>query len=278
MPIDHYENFPVASLLLPHHLQEAVGQVYWFARSADDFADEGDATDEERLRKLKAYDDQLVAISMGLPLDPDCEKVRFERLATLIRSWPLSVGHFRDLLSAFMQDVTTKRYAEYPAVLDYCNRSANPVGRLMLELYRKMTPERQTKSDAICSALQLINFWQDVAIDAAKDRIYLPLDELKRFGVGPDPLLAGDPGPRWGELMRFECERTRNLMLSGASLAFDLPGRIGFELRLVIQGGLRILERIEAVDYDVFTRRPVLGRIDWLMLFGRATTMSRHDS
>ena len=277
MPIDHYENFPVASLLLPRRLQEAVGQVYWFARSADDFADEGDATDDERLDKLKAYDEQLGAISKGLPLHPDCEGVRFERLGALIKSWPLSVAHFHHLLSAFMQDVTTKRYPDYPAVLDYCNRSANPVGRLMLELYRKMTPERQARSDAICSALQLINFWQDVAIDAAKNRIYLPLDDLARFGIDPDRLIAGDPGPRWQELMRFECERTRNLMLNGASLAFELPGRIGFELRLVVQGGLRILERIEAVDYDVLTRRPVLGRVDWLLLLGRAITMSRHD-
>jgi squalene synthase HpnC len=276
MPIDHYENFPVASLLLPRHLQKAVGQVYWFARSADDFADEGDATDEERLEKLKAYDDQLDTLSKGGPLHPDCEAVRFESLAALIRSWPLSVAHFHHLLSAFMQDVTTKRYADYPAVLDYCNRSANPVGRLMLELYRKMTPERQARSDAICSALQLINFWQDVAIDAAKDRIYLPLDDLARFGIEPGGVIAGDPGPRWSELMRFECGRARNLMLSGASLAFELPGRIGFELRLVIQGGLRILERIEAVDYDVFARRPVLGRSDWLLLLGRAITMSHH--
>lgn len=278
MPIDHYENFPVASLLLPRHLQEAVGQVYWFARSADDFADEGALPDNERLAKLSAYDRQLDAIALGEPLDPDCEGTRFQRLATLIGSWPLSIEHFHHLLSAFMQDVTTKRYDDYPKVLDYCNRSANPVGRIMLELYRKMTPERRIQSDAICSALQLINFWQDVAIDAAKKRLYLPLEDLARFGVDPERVLAGSPGPGWRELMRFECQRTRALMLSGAPLALDLPGRIGLELRLVVQGGLRILERISQVDYDIFNQRPVLRRIDWPLLLWRAITMSSRDA
>jgi len=276
MAIDHYENFPVASILLPRHLREAVGQVYWFARSADDLADEGDALAEERLRQLRAFDRQLDAIAAGEPLDARCEFARFSDLAALIASWPLSIEHFHHLLSAFMQDVTTKRYADYASVLDYCNRSANPVGRLMLELYRKMTPQRRLKSDAICSALQLINFWQDVAVDALKGRIYLPEDDLARFGVKAEAILAGDPGPNWMALMQFECDRTRTLMLSGASLAFELPGRIGFELRLVVQGGLRILERLKGVQYDVFERRPVLGQRDWMVLLLRALTMARH--
>jgi squalene synthase HpnC len=273
MPIDHYENFPVASVLLPRHLQGPVSQVYWFARSADDLADEGDASAESRIASLKAYDAQLVCIDQDRPLDHGCEPARFERLAELIRTWPLSTRHFHDLLSAFMQDVVVTRYLSYEQLLDYCNRSANPVGRLMLELYRQSSPENTVRADAICTSLQLINFWQDVEVDARKGRIYLPLEDLQRFGVDPDLMLAGKPGPGWRELMRFECQRARQLMLSGAPVVHQLPGRIGLELRLVVQGGLRILKRIEQVDFDVFTRRPVLSRSDYLAMMLRAVVM-----
>jgi squalene synthase HpnC len=278
MPIDHYENFPVASILLPTHLQEPVGQIYWFARSADDLADEGQALPAERLASLNAYDAQLDQIDAGAPLSTACEPARFERLAVLIRTWPLSSRHFHDLLSAFMQDVVTTRYESYDLVLDYCNRSANPVGRLMLELYRKSTPALVARSDAICSSLQLINFWQDVEVDARKGRIYIPLDDLKRFAVDPQALLDGTPGAGFASLMRFECDRARTLMHSGASLVHDLPGRIGLELRMVVQGGLRILDRLERVNFDVYHARPVLGRADWLAMAFRALTMRRQDA
>ena len=179
----------------------------------------------------------------------------------------------RDLLSAFRQDIVTTRYAGFEALLDYCARSANPVGLLMLSLYGAASERNVRDSDAICSALQLINFLQDVAIDRRKDRIYIPLDDLAAFGVDPAQLDRGIADQRWRALMAFEVQRARALMLGGAPLAARLPGRIGWELRLVVQGGLRILDRIEQVDYDVFTRRPQLKPADWAVMLWRAIRM-----
>jgi squalene synthase HpnC len=269
MAVDHYENFPVASILLPRRLVPAVEAIYAFARSADDLADEGDAAPAERLAALRAYDAALDAIAAGTP--PDAPM--FRRLADVLAEFRLPVQPLRDLLSAFRQDVVTTRYANYAQLQDYCRRSADPVGRLMLGLYRVDDPARLRESDAICTALQLINFWQDVAIDIAKGRIYLPLDDLARFGVTPDAIEHGRTGPAWRALMRFEVERARALMLEGAPLATRLPGRIGWELRMVVQGGLRILEAIERVDYDVFRRRPRLKRLDWITVGWRAVCM-----
>jgi squalene synthase HpnC len=265
MAVDHYENFPVASLLLPRRLVPAVQAIYAFARGADDVADEGDATPEERLAALAGYETALVHIELGTPADR-----AFEPLAAAIARHDLPFRPFHDLLSAFRQDVTVTRYQTYGELLDYCRRSANPVGVLMLHLYGAATPDNVRDSDAICTALQLINFWQDVALDQQKERIYVPLEDLARFAMSPahlhDPAMHG----KWRALMRFEVERTRALMLSGAPLAWRLPGRIGLELRLVVHGGLRILEAIEEVDYDVFRRRPALRRPDWLKVFWRA--------
>jgi squalene synthase HpnC len=259
MPVDHYENFPVASLLLPRRLVPAVEAIYAFARSADDLADEGDATPAERLAALEAYDAALDGIAAGaVPSDP-----MFARLAGVLTRFELSQAPLRDLLSAFRQDVVTSRYADYAALVDYCRRSANPVGRLMLALYGVGDPLSLRQSDAVCTALQLINFWQDVAVDIAKGRIYLPQEDLARFGVAEADIAAGRQGPAWRALMGFEVARARALMLDGAPLAARLPGRVGWELRMVVQGGLRILEAIERVDYDVFARRPQLKRRDW---------------
>jgi squalene synthase HpnC len=269
MAVDHYENFPVASLLLPRRLVPAVEAIYAFARSADDLADEGDATPAERLAALDAYESALDTIAAGIPpTDP-----MFARLAAALAQHHLPLKPLRDLLSAFKQDVSTTRYADYPRLLDYCRRSADPVGRLMLGLYGVDDATSLRESDAICTALQLINFWQDVAIDIAKGRIYLPLDDLARFGVSEDDILHGRTGPAWRALVRFEVERARALMLEGAPLARRLPGRIGLELRMVVQGGLRILEAIERVEYDVFRRRPRLKRLDWLIVGWRALRM-----
>ncbi|MET3431466.1 squalene synthase HpnC [Herbaspirillum seropedicae] len=269
MAVDHYENFPVASLLLPARLRPAVADIYAFARSADDIADEGDATPEERLAGLHAYEAQLDLIARQQP----CATPMFERLRQTIARHELPLQPLRDLLSAFRQDVVTTRYACYTDLLDYCRRSANPVGTLMLHLYGAASEENLRDSDAICSALQLINFWQDVAIDWQKQRIYLPLEDLARFGVKQEDISAGRCDSRWQQLMRFEVERARALMLAGAPLAKRLPGRIGWELRLVVQGGLRILARIERVQGDVFGHRPKLGKADWLVVGWRALTM-----
>jgi squalene synthase HpnC len=269
MAVDHYENFPVASILLPRRLVPAVEAIYAFARSADDLADEGDATPAERLAALAAYEQALDAIERGdTPADP-----MFAPLAAVLAQYRLPLQPLRDLLSAFKQDVVTTRYPDFPALLDYCRRSANPVGRLMLALYGATAEQNLRDSDAICSALQLINFWQDVAIDIAKGRIYIPQEDLARFGVAPETIENGRPGPAWHALMAFELERARGLMQEGAPLALRLPGRIGWELRLVVQGGLRILDMIERADYDVFGRRPKLAARDWLAVLWRALRM-----
>jgi squalene synthase HpnC len=247
--------------------------IYAFARSADDIADEGDALPAERLAALQAYDDALDAIAAGAPLDGLPDAAMWRRLAAAIGQYGLPLQLLRDLLSAFRQDVVTTRYPDYALLLDYCRRSANPVGRLMLALYGEVDATSLRQSDAVCSALQLINFWQDVAIDIDKGRIYLPLEDLARFGVGEDDIRLARTGPAWKALMRFEVERARALMLEGAPLAKRLPGRIGWELRLVVQGGLRILDAIEAARYDVFRHRPQLKKLDWLVLGWRALRM-----
>lgn len=269
MSIDHYENFPVASILLPARLRPAVEVIYAFARSADDLADEGDATPAERLAALSAYEMELDQIASGTPPDTPL----FRALAKTVADYQLPLQTFRDLLSAFKQDVTTTRYTSFETVIDYCRRSADPVGTLMLQLYGATNPENLEQSASICSALQLINFWQDVAIDWRKERIYIPQEDMARFGVTEEHLRSARLDDAWRNLMRFEVERARSLLLNGAPLALRLPGRIGWELRLVVQGGLRILERLDAVDYDVFNRRPKLGKWDWLRLIWRSLWM-----
>lgn len=269
MPVDHYENFPVASLLLPRHLREPVEAIYAFARGADDIADEGSASAQERLGGLGHYRKQLDLIERGaMPATAP-----FSRLATNVRRFDLPIPLLRDLLDAFSQDVVKQRYADFGELLDYCRRSANPIGRLLLHLYGKASPENGRMSDDICTSLQLINFWQDVALDWQKGRVYLPQDSLARFAVGESQIAAARGGPAWRALMGFEVQRAREMMLRGAPLASRLPGRMGWELRLVVQGGLRILERIEAVDYDVFRRRPALGKLDWIWMLLRAMRM-----
>lgn len=272
MSVDHYENFPVASILMPRRLVPAVEAIYAFARGADDVADEGDAGPQERLAGLAEYAAALDAIERGETPAPPV----FARLAGVIRQFGLPLQPLRDLLSAFRQDVVTTRYPDYASLLDYCRRSADPVGHLMLALYGAADDANLRDSHAICTSLQLINFWQDVAIDIAKGeegRIYLPQEDLERFGVTEDDLRSGADSRAWRALMAFEVERARALMLGGAPLAGRLAGRIGWELRLIVQGGLRILERIEAVDYDVFRRRPKLAKADYLLMGWRALRM-----
>ncbi len=267
MAVGHYENFPVASLLLPAPLREPIEVIYRFARSADDFADEGDDPANVRLRNLAVYQAHLVTIAAGeTPDDP-----LFKDVAKIIRNHQLPISLFRDLLDAFSQDVTKKRYADFPEVLDYCRRSANPVGRLLLHLFKRTTDSNLRSSDAICSALQLINFWQDVDLDYAKDgRIYLPQDEMARYGVTEKQISDRTCDAAWQALMKFQVERARDLMVSGKPLGHALPGRVGLEIRTTIQGGLRILEKIESAGYDVFRRRPVLRAFDWPLLLLRA--------
>ena len=269
MPVHHYENFPVASWLLPSSLRKPVQTIYAFARSADDFADEGCLTNGERIALLDGYERELDRIDAGeLMTTP-----MFVNLAEAIAAHQLPVQLFRDLLSAFRQDVTKTRYASFTELMDYCRRSANPVGRLMLHLYRETTPQNLARSDAICSALQLINHWQDVAIDWGKNvggRIYLPLEDLARFELSERDIAHQSNNAAWRNMMAFQCDRARKLMQLGAPLGHLLAGRIGAELRIIIAGGSAILDKIDAVNGDVFRHRPRLSRWDWLQIAPRA--------
>jgi squalene synthase HpnC len=266
VPAGHYENFPVASLLVPARLREAVIVIYQFARTADDFADEGDAEPQERLASLQAYRSELDRLTANAPP----QTALFDDLAKIVRDHALPLQPFYDLLSAFSQDVVTTRYANFDELLDYCRRSANPVGRLMLHLFGAVESRTLAQSDAVCSALQLINFWQDVAIDWRKDRIYLPLEEMAHFGVSETHIAAAVCDDAWRNLMTFQMDRSRSMMESGAPLGRLLPGRFGLEIRLTIRGGLAVLDKLEGANCDMFRHRPVLRWHDWPFLFLRA--------
>ena len=268
MPVGHYENFPVASLLLPKRLRSPIEVIYRFARSADDIADEGEAPADVRLARLIFYRGELDRIAAGA----EPREALFADVARIVRQHDLPLSLFKDLLDAFAQDVTQKRYRDFAELLDYCRRSANPVGRLLLHLFKRTSERDLEQSDAVCTALQLINFWQDVAIDYAKGRIYLPQDEMARHGVAERHIAAQRCDAAWIALMRFQVPRAREMILRGMPLARSLPGRIGLEIRATIQGGLRILEKIERVGYDVFRRRPVLSALDWPRILLRAVS------
>ncbi|MDO8312204.1 MAG: squalene synthase HpnC [Sideroxyarcus sp.] len=269
MSVDHYENFPVASILMPKQLRKPVAAIYHFARAADDIADEGDLPDDERQRQLDDFRDELMHIAADeTPLLP-----LFQNLANEIKAHALPMQPFHDLLDAFSQDVAKKRYANFNELLDYCRRSANPVGNLLLHLYEEATPVNLAYSDSICTALQLINFWQDIAKDYTIGRIYLPLDEMARFGVSEDQIAQNISDEAWHALMKFQVDRARALMLQGAPLGSILTGRIGMEMRMIIAGGLRILDKLEAADYDVFRRRPVLRPFDWVIMLAKSAPL-----
>ena len=265
MPVDHYENFPVASWLLPGHLRRPIEIIYAFARSADDFADEGALSDDARLCLLDGYARELDGIEAGeTPSQP-----LFRDLANIVAEHSLPLTLFRDLLDAFKQDVTKTRYANFAELMDYCRRSADPIGRLLLHLYRKTSAQNLGWSDAICSSLQLINHWQDVAIDWQKNdggRVYLPQDDLARFGLSDHEIETQSRADAWQKLMAFQTTRARDMMLSGAPLCRVLPGRIGIELKCIVAGGLAILDKIDAVNGDVFRHRPALSKWDWIRI------------
>ena len=266
MSIGHYENFPVASVLLPASLRAPVAVIYRFARTADDFADEGNLPPEERLARLDEFRDGLRRIESGGPPTTPL----FDDLARAVHTHALPLSLFYDLLDAFAQDVVKHRYASFAEVLDYCRRSANPVGRLLLVLFRAATPENLRDSDAICSGLQLVNFWQDIALDYAKGRVYLPQDEMARFGVTEEHIAQARCDAAWRELLAFEVGRARAMLESGAALGRRLEGRIGLEIRATVHGGLRILEKLAVAEGDIFRRRPVLEWFDWPVLLARA--------
>lgn len=238
----HYENFPVASLLLPRRLRDPVAAIYAFARHADDLADEGDMPPEARLAALAAWETGLLDTLAGQPA-PD--PILLACSESILR-FGLPVELFQDLLSAFRQDVTRTRYTDFGELMQYCRRSANPVGRLLLHLHGISDPRRQGESDAICSALQLINFYQDLRQDILEnDRVYLPLDELERFEVSEDDLRAGRDSTALRRLLQFQYNRARRLLRSGAPLGRELRGRFGLEIRAIVLGGSRVLDKLQ---------------------------------
>ena len=273
--VDHYENFPVASWLSPPRLRPPIVAIYRFARTADDIADEGDAAPDERLADLAAFRADLHAVAATRAPSSRWPEV-FGPLASALAQFRLPVPLLEDLLDAFAQDAVQTRYADRAALLDYCRRSANPIGRLLLHLYGITDPLSLARSDAICSALQLANFWQDLGVDAARGRLYVPAVDARRHGVDPAELLDQRDSERVRALVAELVGWTRALMESGAPLARTIAGRAGWELRLVVQGGLRVLECIDRLGGATLLTRPAIGWSDAPVLAWRALTMRRH--
>jgi squalene synthase HpnC len=270
--VDHYENFPVASVLCPPRLRPAVVAIYHFARTADDLADEGQAPADARLADLAAYRADLVAVMSGRQASARWSPV-FQPLACRVQEFSLPAEPLHALLDAFEQDVRNPDYPDRAALLDYCRRSANPVGRLLLHLYRVQDAPALLRSDAICTALQLINFWQDLSVDGPRGRHYVPLADASAHGVTREELSACADSPRARALVADLTRWAVDLMQQGAPLALQLPGRAGWELRLVVQGGLRIAARIRAMDHASLSRRPRLTLRDFPALGWGALAM-----
>lgn len=264
--VNHYENFPVASYLLPRKLRQAVSVIYAFARTADDFADEGDYSSAIRLQLLAEYEAHLQRLASGESVQDPV----FIALGDVIEHHQLPLKLFGDLLRAFKQDITQQRYPSFVEVLEYCRYSANPVGRLLLYLYDYATPANLLLSDHICTALQLINFLQDLTQDFDEhNRIYLPQDEMHLYGVSESHLMSRLNDSAMQQLIQVQIQRASALLLAGASLGNQLPGRIGLELRLIIAGANKILQKLQHNNGNVF-HRPRLRKMDYLAMFWRA--------
>jgi squalene synthase HpnC len=271
----HYENFPVASRLLPGRLRAPVSVLYAFARTADDIADEGDMDTESRLNQIAAYEAKLRTAAHG---GSDGEDLIFVALRDVIQRHTLPVQPLYDLLTAFHIDITKRRYTDFQELLGYCQHSANPVGRLLLHLFAAVTPQNLMYSDAICTALQLTNFLQDLTQDYfEKGRIYLPQDEMTQYGVTEQHLQLRCTDSAMRELVDMQIRRTWHLLESGAPLGRQLRGRIGFELRLIIAGGKSILRALYRQRDDVF-HRPRLRHRDWIMMLWTSLVFRRQPA
>lgn len=271
----HYENFPVASIFLPQYLREPIALIYSFARQADDFADEGELRIEQRLDLLNGFRNELELLQAYIKPKSSF----FVSLGAMIKAKKLPYDPFYDLLNAFSQDVTKTRYADYDEVLDYCSRSANPIGRLLLHLYGQSNTANIQLSDNICTALQIINFLQDIAIDFKKNdgkqRIYLCQDEMAAFNITESQIedFVDDKqeiDENWQQFILFNLHRVKALLYAGKPLGRILTGRVGFEMRMIIAGGERIIAKINKVNGDIFKFRPTLNYLDWLIIFLKA--------
>lgn len=272
----HYENFPVASFLCPAQLRPAIMAIYHFARTADDLADEGDATASQRLADLARYRTDLYAVANSQAHSGAWPQV-FDPLAGVIKAFALPVPLLADLLDAFTQDIRFtsegRRYTTDAALLDYCTRSANPIGRLLLHLYGVTDAVSLVRSDQVCSALQLINFWQDVSVDVARGRWYPSTQAMAQFGVTDADLQPNSHSENAMLLIAYYASTARATMQKGSQLVHHIPGRAGWELRLVVQGGLRILEKIEALSFATWRARPKLTAWDVPLMVWRAMWM-----
>ncbi len=258
---DHYENFPVASFLIPKNYRKDIAIIYWFARTADDIADEGIFSADERLEKLEQFEKEFV-----ISLNNESDHLRFNLLSAIIKKNKLSANYFSELLSAFKQDVTKLRYESYQEVLEYCKRSANPVGRLLLELFKIQDAEALKCSDKICTALQLTNFYQDTIIDYKKGRIYYPQNEMKMFSVTEKMFELKENNPNIKALVKYNIDRTQQLFDEGREIINYLSGRFKYEIIWTISGGEKILSKIRKNAFNVFDYRPVLNKSDFLKL------------
>ena len=261
----HYENFPVASLFLPQEKRQYVQAIYAFSRTADDFADEPGLEKEERLALLDDWNRQLVECYEGKASHPT-----FIALSETVTRLGIPIEPLQDLLTAFKRDVSQNRYETFEDVLSYCKCSANPVGRLVLMIFNLKDEKLQTLSDYISTALQLTNFWQDVAVDRDKDRLYLPLEDMKKYGYRLEDWKNRVVDERFVQLMKFEVERTRELFYQGAELPSIIEKELQIEMRLVWFGGMAILKKLDRRKYDVFRQRPILSSTDKFLIFTKA--------
>jgi hydroxysqualene synthase len=276
--VDHYENFPVASWLCPPALRPPITAIYHFARTADDLADEGQASPEQRRQALQALRSNWHAQMQGQSADPRWAPM-LERLVQQQTRYALPQPLLEDLLDAFRQDCSNPLYDDRAQLLDYCRRSANPIGRLLLHLYGITEGSALSRSDDICTALQLVNFWQDLSVDHPRGRCYLPADDCRRHGVDRQAVLGGRaPGDAEAALLTEMLDWTEGLMRRGAPLVHQLPGRVGWELRMVVQGGLRVLATIRRMNPLSYQARPRLRGPDWLAVAWAALRMERTSS
>lgn len=257
---DHYENFPVASILLPKKIRKHVAAIYAFARNADDFADEGTLDNNVRLAKLDDYERELDLIENNTT----SANPVFIALAHTIKQFKLPILQFRKLLSAFRQDVTKKRFKNFNEVLDYCDRSANPVGFLLLALVNKDKPDLIEQSNSVCTALQLINFLQDIGVDYKIGRIYLPLDEMNDFNIDEKFLADIKFNKNWCDFISQQINRAEILIRKGTPLGKHLGLRLGTEINLTVAGGMRILKKLKIINKTSVIYQARLNRMDWL--------------
>jgi len=261
----HYENFPVASFLIPHNKKNVIRLIYWFARTADDFADEGNISPEQRMILLNEFENEFL-----LSLENQSKIIYLNLLSKEIKLNNLDSNLFLNLLSAFKQDVFKSRYNNFSEVLDYCTRSANPIGRLLLQLFGYQSNEIFILSDKICTSLQLINFIQDTKIDISRNRLYYPLDELESYKVSESDLLNLKKNDKIKKLIKFNVDRARDIMNQGKELTKNLKGRFAVEIRWTILGGEEILKKIEKIDYNVLAIRPTISKLDYAKIFIRS--------